>query len=189
MIVYLHGFRSSPASHKARLLHEHMKRRGMGELFCSPALPPSPAAAIALAEEKIRAAAGPVTLVGSSLGGYYATWLAETWSLKAVLVNPAVVAPLSLTEYIGPTTNLYTGEEFEFRPEYIDELRRLEVPRLSRPENFYLLVETGDELLDYRDAVKKYAGAPQTLIEGGDHSFQHWPEYLDAVLRFAGLVR
>lgn len=187
MILYLHGFRSSPASHKAQQLQAHLRARGLGHLFRCPQLPPSPRAAIALAQEAIATSGDRVTLVGSSLGGYYATWLAQTHGLKAVLVNPAVVAPLSLGAYVGPQTNLYTGEVFEFKPQYVDELRALEVARLSNPENILLLVETGDELLDYREAVTKYAGARQVVIEGGDHGFQHWGDYLDAVLDFAGL--
>jgi hypothetical protein len=188
MIVYLHGFRSSPQSSKARRLQAHMAARGLGRLFWCGQLPPSPRAAIALAEEAIAAAATPVTVVGSSLGGYYATHLAEKHRLRAVLVNPAVVAHLSLAEFVGPQTNLYTGEVFEFRPEYIDALRAIEVPRLSRPRDFFLLVETGDEVLDYRQAVAKYAGARQAVLEGGDHSFTRWDDYLDDIIAFAGLA-
>jgi predicted esterase YcpF (UPF0227 family) len=187
MIAYLHGFRSSPQSNKAQRLRAHMAARGIGHLFWCGQLPPSPYAAIALAERQIAAAATPVTVVGSSLGGYFATHLAEKHRLKAVLVNPAVVAHLSLAEFVGPQTNLYTGEAFEFRPEYIDELRAIEVPRISRPQDFFLLVETGDEVLDYRQAVTKYAGARQAVLEGGDHSFTRWDDYLDAILEFAGL--
>ena len=166
MIVYLHGFRSSPQSSKAQRLKARMAALGLGDLFWCGQLPPSPRAAIALAERQIaaaRAAGAPVTVVGSSLGGYYATHLAEKHGLRAVLVNPAVVAHLSLAEFVGTQTNLYTGEAFEFRPEYLDELRALEVPRISRPQDFLLLAETGDEVLDYRHAVEKYAGARQTL--------------------------
>ncbi|MDT3737432.1 MAG: YqiA/YcfP family alpha/beta fold hydrolase [Denitratisoma sp.] len=188
MIVYLHGFRSSPQSTKAQRLKAHMEARGLGHLFWCGQLPPSPSAAIALAEKQIAASATPVTVVGSSLGGYYATHLAEKHRLKAVLVNPAVVAHLSLAEFVGPQTNLYTGETFEFRPEYIDALCAIEVTRISRPQDFLLLVETGDEVLDYRQAVAKYAGARQAVLEGGDHSFTRWPDYLDEVLRFAGLL-
>lgn len=187
MIVYLHGFRSSPQSQKAQRLRVRMEALGLGRLFWCGQLPPSPRAAVALAEGVIAAAATPVTVVGSSLGGYYATYLAERHGLKAVLVNPAVVAHLSLAAYVGPQTNLYTGETFEFRPEYIDELRALEVPRLSRPQDFLLLVETGDELLDYRQAVAKYAGARQVVLEGGDHGFTRWDDYLDEIIAFAGL--
>ncbi len=188
MIVYLHGFRSSPQSNKAQRLKAHMEARGLGHQFWCEQLPPSPCAAIALAERQIATAATPVTVVGSSLGGYYATHLSEKHRLRAVPVNPAVVAHLSLAEFVGPQTNLYSGEVFEFRPEYIDELRSIEVPRISRPEDFLLLAETGDEVLDYRQAVAKYAGCRQMVLEGGDHSFTRWPEYLDTVLEFAGLI-
>jgi predicted esterase YcpF (UPF0227 family) len=99
-----------------------------------------------------------------------------------------VVAHLSLAEFVGPQTNLYTGETFEFRPECIEELRSIEVPRISRPQDFLLLVETGDEVLDYRQAVAKYAGARQVVLEGGDHSFTRWDAYLDTLLEFAGLI-
>ena len=188
MIVYLHGFRSSPQSSKAQRLKAHMTARNLGPLFWCEQLPPSPRAAIALAERQIAAARMPVTVVGSSLGGYYATHLAEKHRLKAVLVNPAVVAHLSLAEFVGPQTNLYTGETFDFKPEYIDELRAIEVPRISRPQDFLLLAETGDEVLDYRQAVAKYSGARQIVLEGGDHSFTRWDDYLDAVLEFAGVL-
>ncbi len=189
MIVYLHGFRSSPQSNKAQRLKARMEALGLEHLFWCEQLPPSPRAAIALAERTIAAATTPVTVVGSSLGGYYATHLAEKHGLRAVLVNPAVVAHLSLAELVGPQTNLYSGEVFEFRPEYIDELRAIEVPRISRPQDFLLLAETGDEVLDYRLAVAKYAGCRQMVLEGGDHSFTRWPDYLDEVLRFAGLLK
>ena len=187
MILYLHGFTSSPASHKAQKLQARLRERGCGELFVCPQLPASPRAAIALAERLIAAARTPVTVVGSSLGGYYATYLGEQLGLRAALVNPAVVAHVSLSQYLGRQTNMYTGEVFEFTREHIAELRVMEVPRLSRPENFWLLVETGDELLDYRLAVSRYAGARQTVIEGGDHSFTHWDDYLDELIQYAGI--
>lgn len=192
MIVYLHGFRSAPSSIKARALKRHMEARGLGSAFWCEQLPVSPREAITLVEAQLARCrvpgAPPPTLVGSSLGGYYATWLAERHGLKAVVVNPAVVAPLSLEAWIGTQTNLYTGESFEFTHAHIDELRALAVPRISRPERFWLLVETGDELLDYRVAVDHYAGARQTVLEGGDHGFSRWNDYLDDVLDFAGLV-
>ncbi|MBK6632346.1 MAG: esterase [Betaproteobacteria bacterium] len=189
MIIYLHGFRSSPQSNKAQRLNAHMAARGLGQLFWCEPLPVSPRAAIALAESAIAAARAPVTVVGSSLGGYYATHLAEKHKLRAVLINPAVVAHLSLAELVGPQTNLYTGETFDFRPEHIDELRAIEVPRLSRPEDVLLLVEEGDETLDYRQAVAKYAGCRQVVLPGGDHSFTRFADYMDTLLDFAGLTK
>lgn len=193
MIIYLHGFRSAPESIKARSLQRHMSARGLADAFWCEQLPVSANAAIALIEAQIARAKRDSngvepTLVGSSLGGYYATWLAERHGLRAVLVNPAVVAPLSLEAYVGPQTNLYTGEHFDFTPKHIDELRALDVAAITRPERYWLLAETGDEVLDYRHAVSKYAGARQTVLPGGDHGFSRWQDYLDAVLEFAGLT-
>lgn len=188
MIVYLHGFRSSPQSQKARRLGAHLAAQGLGHRFCCEALPVSPAAAVAQTERAIAAATTPVTLVGSSLGGYYATYLAERHGLKAVLINPAVVAHLPLAAFLGPQTNLYTGEAFEFLPQHVDELRAIEVAQLTRPQDLLLLLETGDEVLDYRQAVAKYAGSRQVVLPGGDHSFTRFDDYLDDILAFAGLM-
>lgn len=193
MIIYLHGFRSAPASVKSTALRKRMSALGLEDVFWCEQLPVSPRDAIALVEAAIasarrKASSPPPTLVGSSLGGYYATWLAERHDLRAVLVNPAVVAPLSLEAWVGPQTNLYTGETFDFTHEHIAQLRALEVARITRPERYWLLVETGDEVLDYREAVRKYAGARQTVLAGGDHSFSRWNDYLDEVLTFADLT-
>lgn len=193
MIIYLHGFRSAPASVKAQALKVRMVERGLGDAFWCEQLPVSPQAAIALIEAQVaHALARPgrpaPTLVGSSLGGFYATWLAERHGLRAVLVNPAVVAPLSLEAYIGRQANLYTGESFDFTHRHIEELRALEPVAITRPERYWLLVETGDEVLDYRHAVARYAGARQTVLAGGDHGFSRWSDYLDDVIRFAGLA-
>lgn len=190
-LLYLHGFTSAPASHKAQALAARLRARGRGDAFVCPQLPPSPLAAIALAERILAECEKPVTLVGSSLGGYYATYLAERHAdavQGAVLVNPAVVAHLSLQRYVGPQQNLYTGERFDFTPAHVDELRALEIPHISHPERLWLLVETGDELLDYRQAVAKYQGARQTVLAGGDHSFTRWGEFLDEIVSFADLT-
>ncbi|AJP49111.1 esterase [Rugosibacter aromaticivorans] len=191
MILYLHGFTSGPQSVKARALGERMAARGLAADFVCPQLPASPAAALALAEQIIMrqkvgdgetATHGKIMLVGSSLGGFYATWLAEKFNLNAVLVNPAVVARLSLESFVGPQRWLYTGEPFDFTLQHIDELRALELPRLSQPQRFWLLAEEGDETLDYRAAVAYYAGARQTVLPGGDHSFTRWNDYLDEII-------
>lgn len=193
MIVYLHGFRSSPDSIKARALKARMTERGLAGAFWCEALPASPQAAIALVEKQLEycRTTEPTqtpTVVGSSLGGYYATWLAEKHDLKAVLVNPAVVAPFALASYIGPQTNLYTGATFDFTAQHIAELRAIEVTRITKPQRYWLLVETGDQDLDYRVAVEKYTGARQTVLEGGDHSFSRWNDYLDEIISYAGLT-
>ncbi|MDP2134799.1 MAG: YqiA/YcfP family alpha/beta fold hydrolase, partial [Sulfuritalea sp.] len=181
MILYLHGFTSGPQSHKAQALGARMRAHGLGDGFLSPQLPAAPADAVALAEDLIRRHA-VTTVIGSSLGGYYATYLAETFDLKGVLVNPAVVAHLSLQQYVGPQRWLYTGESFEFTLEHVEQLRAIGIPLLAKPERFWLLVEEGDETLDYRDAVRRYAGARQTVLPGGDHSFTRWNDYLDPII-------
>ncbi len=185
-ILYLHGFCSSPESWKARLLADAMNQRGQSErLFC-PFLSPVPREAIAQAEEIIQREAGPLTVAGSSLGGFYATWLAEKFDLRAVLVNPAVVAPISLEKYLGTQTNLHTQETFEFTAEHIAQLRAMEVERVT-PERYLLMVETGDEVLDYRLAVARYAGCRQIVLEGGDHSFTRFPDCLPQLIEFCRL--
>jgi len=188
-ILYLHGFTSGPQSRKVQALAARMVERGLADRLVCPQLPASPAAAIALADAILAQKLGAgetVTLVGSSLGGYYATWLAEKHGLKAVLVNPAVVAAIELERYLGPQSWLYSGEPFEFTRRHIEELRALEVPHLADPARYWLLVEEGDETLDYRQAVRHYAGAHQTVLPGGDHSFTRWDDHLDRILAFAG---
>ena len=185
MILYLHGFRSSPHSFKARLLAERLHALGRGDDYLCPQLPPSPAAAIALAQSLI-ASQPPerLTLIGSSLGGYYATWLAEQTGCRAVLLNPAVAPPQDLAKYVGTTTAWHSGEPFEFKPGYIDELRSLAVPRISRPERYFLVAATGDEVLDWRDMVAHYPGAKQLIIQGSDHGLSDFASQIDAVLAF-----
>lgn len=186
MLIYIHGFNSSPASHKARILKQRLDVLGKGAAFCCPALPDHPARAIALLERKLHDAEPQlVTLVGSSLGGYYATYLAEKLALKAVLVNPAVRPYEGLRAYLGTQKNLYSGEGYELTQQHLDELRVLDVDRPTRMDRYYLMATTGDEVLDYRVAVRKYAGARQLVVEGSDHGFADFADHLDSVLDFA----
>ncbi len=193
-IVYLHGFRSSPASVKAAAvtaavaaLPEPIRPR-----LHVPALDFSPAHAVAAVEAWIRGnVAAPeqwLTLVGSSLGGFYATYLAERLGARAVLVNPAIRPYDDLAAYAGPQTNLYTGAAFVVTEAHFDELRALAVPRITRPSRYFLLVQSGDEVLDWREAVAYYGGAFQHVEGGGDHAFQGFAARIPAILRFAGVV-
>ncbi len=187
-LLYLHGFNSAPQSHKAQALKRHLEARGLGDRFACPKLPHRPADAIRLAEREIAARApGTVTLVGSSLGGFYATYLAEQHGLRAVLLNPAVTPQRGLESYLGTQRNLYTGEAYELTRDHLAGWGALDVP-VIRLENYLLLVETGDEVLDYRAAMRKYAGARQIVIEGGNHSLASFPDHLPAILEFAGLA-
>ena len=166
-------------------MRERLATRGRADEFVAPVLPHSPAAAAALLAELAHAHPQAV-LVGSSLGGYYATWLAEKFLLRAVLVNPAVRPYDLLAGYVGPQKNLHTAEDYAFTPQHVAELRALELETIT-PERYLLMVETGDEVLDYRRAVEKYRGARQLVIEGGDHGFSDFADYLDRVLAFAGM--
>jgi predicted esterase YcpF (UPF0227 family) len=186
-IVYLHGFNSAPQSHKAQAMQRYMAERGLGARFVCPKLPHPPDEAIALVEREIAHHADDgVTLVGSSLGGFYATHLAEKHALRAVLLNPAVRPGRDLESYLGLQRNLYTGEEYELTREHVAAWRRLDVV-MVHPERYLLIVETGDEVLDFREAVARYAGARQVIVGGGDHALQSFPGHLPLILEFAGL--
>ena len=188
MLIYLHGFNSSPASNKTQLLKRHMEERGLGDQYCCPALPVPGMAAIAVAEAEIaRHARESVTLVGSSLGGFYATYLAERHDLRAVLINPAVCPHEDLRAYLGTQRNLYTQRQYELTEEHLRQWRKLHLATV-RPQRYLLLLETGDEVLDYRQAQEKYLGARQVVVEGGDHGFKSFPEHIPLILEFARMA-
>lgn len=186
MLIYLHGFCSSPASAKAQRLFRYMAARGLGERFWCGQLPVSAGAAMERLEAVIAGAPTPPTLAGSSLGGFYATHLAEKHGLKAAVINPVVLSSVDASRFLGTQKNFHTGEAFDFTSEHVAELRALEVPAITRPERYWLLAEAGDEVLDYRASVSFYAGARQTLLPGGDHSFTRFEDYLPELLAFAG---
>ncbi len=185
MILYLHGFRSSPKSFKARVVQERMTAAGRaGDLIC-PQLPASPKAAMELALLLAeRHAPHNLSIIGSSLGGFYATWLAERLGVRAVLLNPSVDPLKSLDKHVGVTTNWHSSEPFEFRREYIDELAELKITRITQPERYFLVAATGDEVLDYRDMLAHYPGARQHVIAGSDHAISEFSQYVDEVLAF-----
>lgn len=185
MLIYIHGFNSSSQSGKARLMADWLAARGLGESWACPDLADRPAVAIAQLEALIARSRGPAKLIGSSLGGHYATWLAEKHGLKAVLVNPCVDCHDKLTEMVGKTQkNWHSGAEYLFTADHLAELTALDIPRIGRPERYLLLVETGDAVLDYREAVGRYAGARQVVLDGGDHGFSRFEEYIPKILAF-----
>ena len=150
-----------------------------------PVLPVSPREAIALAESLVaKADAEDVTVIGSSLGGYYATYLAEKHGWRAVLLNPAVVPQRDLSHYLGEQPLWHGGGSIVVEPVHLDELRALGVDAITRPERYYLIAATGDEVLDYRTMLEHYPNVRTTLIQGGDHAISDFPKYLDEVLVF-----
>ncbi|MEO6917969.1 MAG: YqiA/YcfP family alpha/beta fold hydrolase [Collimonas sp.] len=189
MILYLHGFRSSPKSFKARLLAERMQLLGLASDYLCPQLPASPAAAIALAQDVIKGGdpAG-LTLIGSSLGGYYATWLAEQTGCRAVLLNPAVKPPRDLEKYVGVSTQYHSDEPFEFKREYMAQLQALQIDAITQPQRYFLIAATGDDVLDWREMVGHYPHARQQVIQGSDHGISEFADYADQVLAFCGVT-
>jgi len=187
VIIYLHGFNSSPQSIKARHFGQYLQDRGLGDQWCCPALPPSGDEAMAIVERVISMhGRDSLTFVGSSLGGFYATWLAEKHDARAVLINPSITPHIGLRAYLGEQANIYTGERYHLTEAHLQAWEKLFVTTIT-PERYLLLVETGDESLDYRKAVTRYSGARQVVVQGGDHSLQSFPNHIPAILAFAGL--
>lgn len=188
MIAYLHGFNSSPQSHKAQLMARFMAERGLAAHYACPALPPLAGDAVEAVEALMAQRPGaPLCFVGSSLGGFYATYLAEKHDARAVLINPATHPHVGLRLYLGEQKNLHTGEPYQLTEAHLLDWQRLWAPHIT-PSRYLLLVESGDEVLDYRKALARYRGAEQVLIQGGDHSLQSFPQHLPRILEFAGLA-
>ena len=189
-ILYLHGFNSSPDSYKARALHDYMQHKGMEDRIDIPKIPPVPAAAIKLlqhhADMIIQDYA--LSLVGSSLGGFYATWLAEKYNCPAVLINPAVRPHELLMKYLGENKNYYTDEKWLLDREHIDQFRELYIQKITKPERYLLLLQTGDDTLDYREALQKYRGCPSLVEQGGSHEFSGFERHLDKILAFCNVT-
>lgn len=188
MILYLHGFRSSPGSKKATQITEALRARGRAHDYVCPQLPASPRAAIgvALAAAKLEDPAR-LALIGSSLGGYYATYVAEQTGCRAVLLNPAIRPYEDLRAHLGAQPVYFSDATIEIKPEHLDELRAIDTPRITRPERYFLIAATGDELIDWRTMAEKYAGCRQRVIEDSDHALSDFADHLDEVLAFCGI--
>jgi predicted esterase YcpF (UPF0227 family) len=189
-LLYLHGFRSSPQSFKARRMAALVRERHPGVTWWCPQLPPSPRAAMALVGEGIRDwPREAMAVVGSSLGGFYATWVAEETGCRAVLLNPAVHAARDLARHIGEQTAWHDpSQRFYFAPEYVAELRALERGPLVDPGRYFAVIAQGDEVLDWREMTGRYPGARIKLLAGGDHALSDFDAHADEVLAFLRLA-
>ncbi len=191
LIVYLHGFRSSPFSMKAKITHRailDLKGEGADVEWYCPQLPTSPKEAMAMVVMHIKSQDYErLSIIGSSLGGYYATYLAELFSAQATLLNPAIEPARDLESYIGELKAWHSDEAFHFKPEYIQELNDLYVKNITKPNRYYLIAAKGDEVLDWQEMVAKYPGAQQLVLEGGDHAISNYLELLPTVLAFHDL--
>ena len=187
--VYLHGFLSSPQSKKAQELIQFFTDHGLQKQLRVPALSFEPAVAIQQARDAIQElqkqeGIDQVFVMGSSLGGFYATHLAAEENIKAVLINPAVRPYELLDKYLGPNEHYYDGQTYLLEMKHIEQLQVIETERLTAPENLLLLLQTGDETLDYRLAIEKYQDCPSWIESGGNHSYEGFMEKLSSIFYF-----
>jgi predicted esterase YcpF (UPF0227 family) len=185
-LLYLHGFRSSPASNKARMTAVAVAHRNPGITWLCPALPASPRQAMDEVLQGVRDwPRDSMAIIGSSLGGFYATWLAERFGCKAALLNPAVRPARDLAAHLGDHTVWHDPEQhFVFDASYVDELLAQEVPHISRPARYFAVIAKGDEVLDWREMTGHYPGASLKLLPAGDHALSDYDQHLDEVLAF-----
>ena len=192
MLIYIHGFNSSPESYKASLLRSYADKINMPDILEVPALSFDPVIAMdqllkVVNAYKTHQGLRPLCFIGSSLGGYYATWLAEKFDSRVVLVNP-VVDPFELfDDYLGYNKNIYTGEEYLLTMDHINQLKKYNVEVITNPDRYLLMLQTGDDVLDYNLALEKYAAVPSIVEEGGGHEFSEFDRHLETVLAFCGI--
>jgi hypothetical protein len=186
-LLYAHGFRSSSRSRKVGELREALADRKDFKLI-APDLDPRPTQAISqLQWFALGVPPERLTILGSSLGGFYAWVLAEKLGCRAVLLNPSLKPFETLARHTGPQTNLHTGAAFDFPPSSLDELRALRPVAMTRPERYLAVVELGDELLDHRETLRVFQGARHIVEEGGDHDLRSFPTHIHAILSFCGM--
>jgi len=188
LVVYLHGFRSSPNSTKAVMTGKAVKALSSAdqsyEWYC-PQLLASPKISLEMVSKHIdQTKFDRLAIIGSSLGGFYTNYLAEKYQCKGIALNPAVYAARELEPHVGMMTTYDSEEPFDFKAEYIDELRALQVDPITDPERYFLIAAKGDELLDWKEMAAFYPGAKQLILEGGDHGISDYANHLPAVIDF-----
>ncbi|MBT3437283.1 MAG: esterase YqiA [Oceanospirillaceae bacterium] len=186
--IYLHGFNSSPASHKAQLFKQAVSQMQPEARVMIPELSPWPAQAMqqieALVADVMPTANAPLVFLGSSLGGYYATYLAQKYVVPAILINPAVRPYELLATMLGRQQNMYTQEVYQLTSEHMQQLIDLEVQNLTVAKQLLVLLQTDDEVLDYRLAAHTYLGSEVDIEQGGDHGYQNFDQRLPQILAF-----
>ncbi len=189
-VLYLHGFKSGPNSLKAQQTVQYFAQLDLAQNLHIPQLPPEPSLAIAQAmflyEQLIdEVGVANVLVIGSSLGGYYASYLIERFGGRAVLINPSVKPYELLVDYLGENENYHTGEKFVVSQDYMADLKAIEVAHLKQPKQHLLLVQMDDETLDAKQAVEKYRQGPSIIEFGGNHSYVNFPTRLNSIMNFA----
>ncbi|MBT7443917.1 MAG: esterase [Methylococcales bacterium] len=184
-LLYIHGFNSGSQSFKAEQLRLWVASQNYPVELITPTLPDLPTDAIQCLESLLPFEQKPdVGIIGSSLGGYYAAYLSERYGCKAVLINPAMKPYNLLQQYRGEITNPQTGRTYHVGQRHLEQLKSIDVPVMSKPKNILLLVETGDETLDYSESVEKLQGANARIIDGGSHIFEHFNVMIPDMMQF-----
>ncbi|MDH4394591.1 MAG: YqiA/YcfP family alpha/beta fold hydrolase [Limnobacter sp.] len=191
LVVYLHGFRSSPSSVKAQKMITVFEQAGWSQRLWVPQLPASPAEAMRMVQAEIQCRlpeGGKLSILGSSLGGFYATVLGEQYpDARVVLMNPAVKPYEDLVDQIGRKKVYFSEEEIEFVPEYLNDLKAMERLTLQNPSRYFLVAATGDEVLDFNQMVARYPGTHQCRIQGSDHALTEFDDWLPLIQLFLGV--
>lgn len=189
-LLYLHGFRSSPQSAKARQMTAYVAQHHPEVHLWCPQLPPSPRAAMAMVAQGVAHWPRPaMAVMGSSLGGFYASWVAQHAQCPSVMLNPAVYPARDLERYIGAQTTWQNpADRFFFLPEYIGELQALGTHATAPAAPELVILSKGDEVLDWREMAERYPHARQIVQEGGDHALSNFSDYLPAVAAFLALA-
>lgn len=189
LLLYIHGFNSSPLSLKANLMRDYCHQHRPEIKVVIPQLPcfPQQAAQHLLDIVNQHQQDYHIGLVGSSLGGYMSMWLNARFGFKAVLVNPAIKPYELLADFLGEQENPYTHERYTLESKHIEELKALDTPVIEQPNDFWLLQQTDDEVLDYRQAIGHLSGSKQTVEQGGNHSFVGFERYPESIIEFLEL--
>ena len=186
-LLYLHGFNSSPQSLKAQLIMQYMSdNHCLDQLLC-PQIPSVPEEARLFLEQLVEETLEnyPLSFAGSSLGGYYATYLAEKYSGSAVLINPSVKPYETLSAHLGENKFYFDEGCWEFDESHIQQLKDMKVEMITKPERYLVLLQTGDETLDYREAELKYKNSQCIIEQGGEHGFTGLERYIAQIMQFS----
>lgn len=188
-LLYLHGFNSSPESHKAKLVQSYLEQRGCSNLLLCPQIPVVPDEARIFLEQIVEEtlANHHLNFVGSSLGGYYACYLAEKYSANAVLINPSVRPYETLKAYLGENKFYFEDGCWDFDEAHIDQLKSMHVETIADAKRYLVLLQTGDETLDYREAEEKFSNSQCIIEQGGDHAFTDLERHLAKIMRFSDI--